>query len=149
MEELNYHERLRKLNLYSLERRRERYVLIYGWQQLEGIRENVLRLTASGGRRERRIISPKIPNSANGKRLSRVEKRQIYNCPARKTQRLFNCIPGTIRNLTGVTTDTFKRHLDEGLKMVPDQPRGGGYSERVAAETNSIQHQAATLRARR
>ena len=47
MEELDYHERLKKLNLYSLERRRERYLIIYGWQQLEGKRENVLRLTAT------------------------------------------------------------------------------------------------------
>ena len=149
MEELDYHERLKKLNLYSLERRRERYLIIYGWQQLEGKRENVLRLTATKTRRDRRIISPKIPNMANGKRLSRVEKRQIYNCPSRKTQRIFNSIPGYIRNLTDITLDTFKRHLDDWLKTVPDQPRGGGYSERVAAESNSIQHQAAIMRARR
>ena len=149
MEELDYHERLKKLNLYSLERRRERFMIIYGWQQLEEKRENILRLTATTSRRDRRIISPKIPDKANGKRLSRVEKRQIFNCPARKVQRLFNCIPGSIRNLTGVTTDTFKGHLDKWLKTVPDQPRGGGYSERVAAESNSIQHQAAMMRARR
>ena len=149
MEKLDYHERLKKLNLFSLERRRERYMIIYGWQQLEEIRENVLRLTASKKKRYRMIITPKIPNMANGKRLSRVEKRQIYNCPSRKTQRLFNSIPGYIRNLTGVTTDTLKRNLDEWLKTVPDQPRGGGYSERVAAESNSIQHQAAMMRARR
>ena len=104
---------------------------------------------ATTSRRDRRIISPKIPDMANGKRLSRVEKRQIFNCPSRKVQRLFNCIPGSIRNLTGVTTDTFKGHLDKWLKTVPDQPRGGGYSERVAAESNSIQHQAAMMRARR
>ena len=93
MEKLDYHERLKKLNLYSLERRRERYMIIYGWQQLEEIRENVLRLTASKKKRYRMIITPKIPNMANGKRLSRVEKRQIYNCPSRKTQRLFNSVP--------------------------------------------------------
>ena len=149
MEELDYHERLKKLNLYSLERRRERFMIIYGWQQLEEKRENVLRLAASTSRRDRRMISTKIPNMANGKRLSRVEKRQIYNCPARKVQRLFNCIPGYIRNLTGVTTDTFKGHLDKWLKTVPDQPRGGGYSGRVAAESNGIQHQVAMMRTRR
>ena len=31
IEELDYHERLKKLNLYSLERRRERFMIIYGW----------------------------------------------------------------------------------------------------------------------
>ena len=116
---------------------------------MEEIRENVLRFTATKTKRDRRIISPKIPNMANGKRLSRVEKRQIYNCPSRKTQRLFNSIHGSIRNLTGITMDTFKRHLDDWLKTVPDQPKGEGYYERVAAETNSIQHQAVIMHARR
>ena len=63
MEELNYHERLKKLNMYSLERRRERYMIIYGWQQLEGIKENVLKLVASDTRRDRRIISHKYPTA--------------------------------------------------------------------------------------
>ena len=98
-------------------------MIIYGWQQLEEKRENILRLTATTSRRDRRIISPRIPDMANGKSLSQVEKRQIYNCPSRKVQRLFNCIPGSIRNLTDVTTDTFKCHLGEWLKTVPDQQR--------------------------
>ena len=124
-------------------------MIVYGWQQLEEVKENILRLTATKLRRDRRIISPKIPNKANGKRLTQVEKRQIYNSPSRKVQMLFNCIPDSIRNLTGVTTDTFKGHLDKWLKTVPDQPRGGGYCERVAAESNSIQHQVTIMRARR
>ena len=47
-------------------------MIIYGWQQLEEKRENILRLTASTTRRDRRIISPRIPDMGNGKRLSRV-----------------------------------------------------------------------------
>ena len=88
-------------------------MIIYGWQQLKGLKEDVLRLNTSNTRRDRRRISQKIPNSANGKHLSRVKKRQIYNCPARKIQWLFYCIPGKISNLTKVTNDTFKCHLDE------------------------------------
>ena len=53
-------------------------MIIYGWQQLEGIKENVLRLVASDTRRDRRIISPTIPKYANGKRLSRVEWDQFF-----------------------------------------------------------------------
>ena len=119
-------------------------MIIYGRKQLEEIRENMLRLTATTSRRNRRIISPKIPNMTNGKLLSQVEKRQIYNCPSRKIQRISNCIFDSIRNLIGIKTDTFKRHLDKWLKIVPDQPKCGGYSERVAAESNSIQYQAAS-----
>jgi hypothetical protein len=54
MEELDYHERLEKLNMYSLERRRDRYRIIYGWQQLEGQKENILRLKTSWTGRDRR-----------------------------------------------------------------------------------------------
>ena len=122
-------------------------MIIYGWQQLEGIKENVLRLETRWRGRNRMIMPNKIRHAANGKILSVAERGQIFNSPAGKVQRLFNCIPGKIRNLTGVTSDTFKNHLDEWLKKVPDQPRGGGYS--VAAESNGIQHQAVVLRTRR
>ena len=145
MEDLDYHERLKELKLYSLERRRDRYFIIYGWQQLEGLKENVLKLKSSWNGRDRRIIVTNIPNKANGKRLSSKEKNLIYNSPARQTQRLFNSIPAKLRNMSCITTDTFKKHLDEWLKKVPDQPRSGGYSKWVAAETNSVRHQAVTL----
>ena len=47
MEDLDYHQRLKELNMYSMERRRERFMIINGWQQLEGIRENTLKLKTS------------------------------------------------------------------------------------------------------
>ena len=45
------------MNLYSIERTEVHDNIC--WQQLEGIKENVLRLTASKTRRDRRIISLK------------------------------------------------------------------------------------------
>ena len=145
MEELDYHERLIKLDMYSLERRRDRYFIIYGWQQIEGLKENVLDLKTSWIGMSRRIISKRIPYQVEGRRLRRADTTKVFNCPARKVGRLFNSIPASIRNLTGVTTDTFKNHLDLWLKTVPDQPRIGKYSRWVAAESNNIQHQAVTL----
>merc|ERR1712237_208103 len=41
MEGLDYHERLRELKMFSLERRQDHYQIIYGWQQIEGMKENV------------------------------------------------------------------------------------------------------------
>ena len=69
MEHLDYHEQLKELKLYSLERRRDKYFIIYGWQQLEGLKENVLKLKSSWNGRDRRIIVTNIPNEANGKSL--------------------------------------------------------------------------------
>ena len=37
LEAMNYHERLKRLGIYSLERRQERFLIINAWQQLEGI----------------------------------------------------------------------------------------------------------------
>merc|ERR1711989_86715 len=62
IEGLNYHERLKKLNMYSLERRRDRYLMIYGWQQIENIKENVLKLELSGRNSNRRIKQRQTPN---------------------------------------------------------------------------------------
>ncbi|KAG0719891.1 hypothetical protein GWK47_049573 [Chionoecetes opilio] len=42
--------------------------------------------------------------------------------------RLFNCAPRHIRDLTGVTMDTFKHQLDKWLADIPDQPPTPGYS---------------------
>ena len=123
-------------------------MIIYGWQQIEGVKENILELETSWRGTGRLIISKRIPYQVNGKRLRRADITKIHNCPARKVQRLFKSIPKTLRNLTGVSTDTFKGHLDKWLSKVPDLPRAGGYSKWVAAESNSIQHQAVTLSAR-
>ncbi|CAL4257066.1 unnamed protein product, partial [Meganyctiphanes norvegica] len=59
LDQLDYHQRLKKLNLYSLERRRERYLIINVWQQIEGLTENVLGLKARRLGRSRRIVSAK------------------------------------------------------------------------------------------
>ena len=146
MEGLDYHERLKKLNMYSLERRRDRYFIIYGWQQIEGIKENVLNLKTKCIGRSRNMISNVIKGYVEGRRLTRKDITSIHNCPARRVERAFNCIPANIKNITGVQTEAFKDKLDRWLQGVPDLPRGGRYSKWVAAESNAIQDQAANLR---
>ena len=54
--------------------------------------------------------------------------------------RLFNAIPGKIRNKTGIETDQFKKELDRWLSGVPDEPEIDGY--RARTNSNSIVHQA-------
>ena len=142
LENLNYHQRLKKLKLYSLERRRERYMIINAWQQIEEISENVLGLKARRLGRSRRLVSTMIPLGINGKRIKDRDRTLIHNSTAKKMERLFNVIPPDLRNITGVKTETFKRHLDVWLQMVPDTPKIDDYGATVAAESNSIFHQA-------
>ena len=68
----------------------------------------------------------------------------IYISPALKMMRLFNAMPGELRDITKVKLDTFKRKLDKWLSMIPDTPIIDNY--KAAAESNSIIHQAAHLR---
>ena len=69
LKKLNYHERLERLGMYSMERRRERYLIINSWQQIENVKENILKLERENHRNEegtlgRRkcIKSPTIPS---------------------------------------------------------------------------------------
>ena len=103
IEKLDYHERLKKLNLYSLERRRERYLIINSWQQVEGLTENTLGLTARKIGRSRRIVSTNIPLGINGKRIKEKDRTLIHNSTARKMEKLFNATPQNIRKITGQT----------------------------------------------
>ena len=129
---LDYHERLKKLNLYSLERRRERFMIISAWQQIEGLKENILDFKEIWTGRHRTIRSTRTPINKNN---------LIHYSPARKMERLFNILPPHLRRMTGVKTDTFKKELDKWLMKVPDTPKIDGYGATVAAETNSIWHQ--------
>jgi hypothetical protein len=150
MEGMNYHDRLIKLNMYSLERRRDRYLIIYGWQQIEKIKENILKLETNWDRgnmsKDRRIVSNNVPFQVEGRRINPSNKTNIYNSPARKIERAFNCLPSHLKNMTGVRTETFKEHLDKWLKKVPDLPRCGRYAMWVSAPSNAIHDQAANLR---
>ena len=136
LENKNYHQRLKSLKLYSLERRRERYMIINTWQQIEGQRENMMKFEINERSRHRTIKATRIKLKKNSKKSS-----MIYNSPALKMMRLFNAIPGELRDVTKVKLDTFKRKLDKWLSIIPDTPIIDNY--KAAAESNSIIHQAA------
>ena len=139
LEEKNYHERLRILKLYSLERRRERFLIINAWQQIEGKKENVLKLETGKVGRRRCLKSSIIPTIINDK-----YRTIIQNSTARQMERLFNALPYEIQNITNVETDTFKKHLDDWLRTIPDTPKIDSYGASVPAASNSIVDQCMT-----
>ena len=55
MEGKNYQQRLKCLNLYSMERRRERYMIINAWQQIEDEEKNIMGFELSERERYRKI----------------------------------------------------------------------------------------------
>lgn len=81
-------------------------MIIYAWQQLEGIKENIMKFDATRRGRGRLINSRVIPWTIPKKNRTRV-----HNAPARKMERLFNKLPAKLRNITRVTTETLKNTL--------------------------------------
>ena len=136
LEHMDYHERLKKLGLYSLERRRERFLIINAWQQLEGIKENGLNLVVGTEGRRRCVKSATIPTT-----LDEKYRTIIQHSTARQMERLFNAIPYRLQNVKDVKTDTFKKQLDRWLKGVPDTPKIDNYGAAVGAVSNSITKQ--------
>ena len=139
MEQLSYWEQLHALSMYSLERRRERYLIIYTWRIMEGQVPNISEPNRGGIneklhiRRGRVCIVPTVNSQASGSVRS-----LYYTSLAIHGPRLFNSIPATIRNMTDCSVDTFKRRLDKYLRMVPDEPHISGYTASRRAESNSL-----------
>merc|ERR1712030_200465 len=93
MEELTYHQRLKELKMYSMERRREKYMIIYGWQQLEGKKENVLKLKTSGKSGTRRIqLGDEKYSGSEGVRLLSSVRTRLINSPARQRDFFIVCL---------------------------------------------------------
>ena len=135
----DYWQRLKQYNLYSLQRRRERYRIIYTWKILEGIVPNLpgrSRVFSKQTLRTGRVcVIPTTPTSTKN-RLQRLREESFcVNGP-----RLFNTLPSYLRNLTGVSQMDFKNKLDKFLWTVADEPLIRGYTASRRAESNSLQH---------
>ena len=134
MGELGYWERLQKLQLYSQERRRERYMVIFLWKISQGLVKGYDVSFSSTERRGRTIVpSTVVRTSPSAVRRARESSLGV------KGANIFNLLPAALRNLNSKHVDTFKTSLDAFLKNVPDQPTVGGQAR--AAETNSLLHQ--------
>ena len=130
MEDRNYWERLQDMQLYSQERRRERYMLIFLWKISQGMVSGYQVMFSNNPRRGRLIV----PNQIVAKAPAMVRRAREASL-AVKGARLFNLLPATIRNIDSDNVEIFKKELDSFLSLVPDQPTIAGYPR--PAETNS------------
>ena len=118
--EEDYWSRLRSLQMYSQERRMERYRAIYMWKILEGYVPNCgVDLATQNERLGRKIKIPSLKK--NGRHAVQTLREQSFQING---ARLFNSLPKKIRNITK-DQELFKASLDEYLSSVPDQPRIG------------------------
>ena len=108
-------------------------MIINTWQQIEDPEKNLLGFEINERARHRTIKDTRIKWNKKSKNST-----LIYNSPDRKMMRLFNAIPGKIRDIEGEKTEYFKRELDRWLNEVPDKPEMDDY--RARTNSNSIVH---------
>ena len=138
MSGLDYWERLHSLRLYSQERRRERYQIIFLWKIAQGLVQGYHANFVQSDRRGRQMqLAPLCNQAPASVRKARESSLQV------KGARLFNCIPRDLRDTSTGTSDQFKAKLDSWLFTIPDQPTVPGRQR--AAASNSLLDQVQTV----
>ena len=119
MTNLNYHQRLHSLKLYSLMRRRERFIAIHMYKIANGLVPNNLSLEFyNTSRYGIKCRKPKLRGSSH---LSTVRRHYFtFTGPA-----IFNILPNEVKQSENL--QQFKRRLDRFLSYIPDLPPTPGY----------------------
>ena len=118
-------ERLVSLKLYSLQRRRERYCIIYVWKIVEGWFPYYSKpIVCSYSERRGRSC---IISHVNFGRLGSL----AYNSFRWRAIRLFNAMPKYIRCISSCSVVSFNSKLDCYLKNIVDLPGRPGFSNNL------------------
>ena len=117
-----------------MERRRERYIILYTFKIIFGLVPNPGISWIESPRRGR-MIQAAMLNYRH--RYGQTLKFNSFFCTS---ARLFNCLPSVIRNMT-CKMEQIKVNLDNLLREIPDEPRLSGYTGCSRSPTNSIQDQ--------
>ena len=119
--DLNYWERLKELNMMSLQRRRERCTLVHIFKIKAGIYPNTIDLSFKISSRPtavKAVLKP-LPR-VSGKLLTLYEESFTINAA-----KLWNILPPELSQIESLCL--FKTRLDNFLKSVPDLPPIPGY----------------------
>ena len=138
LRKFNYWEQLKELKMLSLQRRLERYRILYTWKILEGQAPNCgINASGLGDRQGRKCVVPQINNKSSA--AVKTMKDQTFQVHG---PQLFNSLPGYLRNMTKCPIEDFKVKLDTFLENVPDQPSVSGLTPGActaqAVASNSI-----------
>ena len=121
---LNYWEKLKELRIYSQERRRERYIIIFLWKISQGMVSGYdLEFTLDGTRRGRFIVPKSIVKSAPAS-VRNARERSL----AAKGDRIFNLLPESLRGLNSGHVDYFKNHCQAQPKPASQSPVGNHHT---------------------
>ena len=121
MKDLNYWQRLKALDLMSLQRRRDRYAVIHMHKVYRGLVPNETGVNFY--QTSRHGVKAEVPD------LSRVKSKRISSLYGSSFgsvgPKLWNCLPKDIREIED--PGLFKYNLDCLLREIPDLPPTPGY----------------------
>lgn len=136
MADLNYYSRLKKLKLYSSQRRRDRYHILYIFKIIHGKVPNP-GISFKWSPRRGKVLTYPTVTSQSSKAAT-----LLHHSFTRRAPRLFNALPQCLRNLPADTSaDTLKSKLDKFLQTIPDEPRISGHFPTNSASSNRVEDQ--------
>ena len=128
---LNYYQRLVKLKLMSLQRRRERYIIIHMFKILQNTSPNEMNITFTyNDRRGIQAVVPPLHRHAPKRAQQKYDSSFSVVGP-----KLWNTIPKSTTLQS--TLNSFKSSLQKFLDATPDEPPTRGYT---TANANSLLH---------
>ena len=120
--QLDYWDRLKRLQILSLQRRRERYSIIHAWKILHGIAPNDVNMEFYTSHRHGVLATlPPLNHSVQSSVSSGYEG--TFRVRAAK---LWNTLPKDVKSAK--TLETLKIRLAKHLDTIPDLPPALGYS---------------------
>ena len=120
LRDLNYYERLSALDLMSLQRRRERYIIIHMWKILNG-KAPALSITFRDP--SRLGIQAELPPLSH---VARQANQSLYDGSFAMTgPALWNALPANLHTISKF--ESFKSDLTKYLMSIPDLPPVHGY----------------------
>ena len=142
-----YWERLQKLKIYSLERRRERFMIIFIYKIMIGAYPNPGIVNTYYEER----TGIKVKSKVNLRAPAWVKNARVASF-FNRAPKLYNILPRYLRDPkyivepTKENIDDFKKEVDKFLSRIPDQPYTQGREKERVALTNSILDQVRRIR---
>ncbi len=121
MYNFDYWTRLKKLGIMSLQRRRERHIIILVWKIKNNIIPNDINLEFGSNKYSSNVKAILKPQpKVQGKLLSTFENSFVIKC-----SKLWNKLPTQLTEI--LVFSLFERRLDRYLSFIPDNPPVHGY----------------------
>ena len=120
----SYHERLKTLTIYSLQRQRERYAIIYIYKIVIQLAPNPGLEIHHNPRTKIKVSSKQNINSASPAWVKSLRNGSFFVIGPQ----LYNSIPATLRELENEDegekqkVENFKQKQDDYLRTIPDAP---------------------------